>query len=504
MFYFLHKTSFLNGRQAITAAQSCKPFHILQDKPSVFKLSNTLRFISTASNQHSFTVSYLINKCGLSPESASSASKYVHFETPEKPDTFIAFLEKHGFSKTQISNLIKRRPDLLVYDTEKTLLPKLEFLYSIGFSRPDVAKLLTIYPTLLRRSLEKKIIPSFNFLRNLFQSNDKTMKAIKRFTGILVYNFESYLFPNMNVLRRNGVPESNIVTMLYRHPRLFICDLARFKEIVEEIKRMGIDSSRPKFVEAAIALRTMSKSTLEKKFDVCRRWGWSDQEIFEAFQKYPSCMKVSEVKIMAIMDFLVNKMGFNSTLVAKQSCILSRSLEKRIVPRALFVQELSSQGFINDLKLSVLFATSEKEFLRIFVYRDVNKAPELLKLYEEKLNISRKKNENFVIAVLITIILPPSRGRVGNKMRLYPSRFTLLLLVSGLRTNSKSTWERKFNIYNKCGWIDEESFPAFRSCPLYLTASEKTFMAIIYSFKKMELASHSRVTISCSKVTVDS
>ncbi|XP_022760918.1 transcription termination factor MTERF15, mitochondrial-like [Durio zibethinus] len=274
-------------------------------------------------------------------KSASSASKYVHFESPEKPDSFIAFFEKQGFSKTQITNLIKRQPILLVYDTEKTLLPKLEFLYSVGFSRPDLAKLLTNYPTLLRASLEKQIIPSFNFLRNLFQSNDKTIKATKRFTGILVYNCESHLFPNMNILRGNGVLESNIVTMFHRQPRSLICDLARFKEIVEEIKRMGIDSSRLKFVEAAIALRSMSKSTLEKKFDVYRRWGWSDQEIFEAFQKYPSCMKVSEVKIMAIMDFLVNKMGFNSTLVAKQSSILSRSLEKRIVPRALFVQELS-------------------------------------------------------------------------------------------------------------------------------------------------------------------
>ncbi|XP_022761220.1 transcription termination factor MTERF8, chloroplastic-like [Durio zibethinus] len=390
MFHFLCSTRFLHGRHAITASPSYK---LLQDNPSVFKLSSILRFISTASNHHSFTVSYLINKFGLSPESGSLASKYVHFETPEKPDSFVAFFEKHGFSKTQITNLIKRRPMLLVCDTEKTLLPKLEFLYSVGFSRPDLAKLLTSHPALLRASLEKQIIPSFNFLRNLFQSNDKTMKAIKRFTGILVCNFESYLFPNMNILRGNGVPESNIVTMLHRHPRSFICDPARFKEIVEEIKRMGFDSSRLKFVYAAIALRSMSKSTLEKKFDVYRRWGWSDQEIFEAFQKHPSCMRVSEVKIMAIMDFLVNKMGFNSTFVAKQSSILSHSLEKRIVPRALFVQEFLSQGLVNDLKLSVLFDTSEKVFLRIFVNRHSNEAPELLKLYEEKLNISRKKNE---------------------------------------------------------------------------------------------------------------
>ncbi|MBA0849975.1 hypothetical protein Goshw_023592 [Gossypium schwendimanii] len=149
----------------------------------------------------------------------------------------------------------------------------------------------------------------------------------------------------MNLLRGIGVPESNILMLLNHQPRPLLYDQVRLKEIVEEVKRMGFDSSTKKFIDAVIALSSMSKSTLEKKFDVYRRWGWSDQEIHEAFQRYPMCMAVSEDKIMAVMDFLVNKMGYSSTLVAKQSSILRQSLEKRIVPRALFARELLSQGF---------------------------------------------------------------------------------------------------------------------------------------------------------------
>ncbi|MBA0758887.1 hypothetical protein Gotri_021847 [Gossypium trilobum] len=218
-------------------------------------------------------------------------------------------------------------------------------------------------------SLKNQIIPNFNLLRNLFHSDDKAIKAIKRFTPILVYDLESYLYPNMNVLRGIGVPESNILVLLNRQPRSLLYNPVRLKEIVEE-----------KFIDVVIALSSMSKSTLEKKFDVYRRWGWSDQEIHEAFQRYPMCMAISEDKIMAVMDFLVNKMGYSSTLVAKQSSILRQSLEKRIVPRALFARELLSQGLVTDFKLSVLFHTSEK----VFVDRFVNKAPDLLKLYKEK------------------------------------------------------------------------------------------------------------------------
>ncbi|XP_012453045.2 uncharacterized protein LOC105775041 [Gossypium raimondii] len=384
MFYFIIRTSFVHGRQTIAASQSSNLF--------ILKRPIGLRLFSNSSNAHSFTVSYLTNKCGFSPALASRVSNFVHFETPEKPDSLIVFLENHGFSQTQIANLIKRQPRFLLSDTEKTLLPKLEFLYSIGFSRPELAKLLSSHPHLLKYSLKKQIIPSFNLLRDLFQSDDKTIKAIKRFAGILVNYSKSYLYPNMNVLRGIGVPESNILMLLNRHPRTFLYSPVRLKEIVEEVKGMGIDSSTKKFLVAVLALRSMSKSTLEKKFDVYRRWGWSDQEIREAFQRYPPCIAVSEDKIMAIMDFLVNKMGYNSTLIAKQSSVLSRSL-RIIVPRALFAQELLSQGLVNDLKLSVLFDTSEKVFIRMFVDRFVNKAPDLLKLYKEKLKISEKKLE---------------------------------------------------------------------------------------------------------------
>ncbi|KAB1671504.1 hypothetical protein ERO13_D01G023454v2 [Gossypium hirsutum] len=388
MFYFIIRTSFAHGRQTIAASQSSNLL--------IFKQSSGLRFFFNSSNGHSFAASYLINKCGFSPEMASRVSNYVHFETPEKPDSLIAFLENHGFSNTQIVNLIKRQPLLLLFDAEKSLSPKLEFLYSIGFSRPELAKLLSNYPRLLASSLEKQIIPSFDLLRNLFQSHDKTIKAIKRYTGIIAYDPESYLYPNMNVLRGIGVPESNILTLLNCQPRSLLFNPVRLKEIVEEVKRMGIDSSRKKFLVAVYAFRSMSKSTLENKIDVYRRWGWSDQEINEAFRRYPMCMTVSEDKIMSTMDFLVNKMGYSLTRIAKQPSFLTRSLEKRIMPRALFARELISQGLVNEFKLSVLFDTSEKVFIRMYIDRFVNKAPELLKLYKEKLKISGKKHRSEV------------------------------------------------------------------------------------------------------------
>ncbi|XP_052477398.1 uncharacterized protein LOC128032723 [Gossypium raimondii] len=73
-------------------------------------------------------------------------------------------------------------------------------------------------------------------------------------------------------------------------------------------------------------------------------------------------MAASEGRIKALMDFLVNVMGFKASFVAKQPYLLGLSLEKRIVPRGLFVKDLISKGILAKVSgLTTLFASSEKD-----------------------------------------------------------------------------------------------------------------------------------------------
>ncbi|KAK5794403.1 hypothetical protein PVK06_035628 [Gossypium arboreum] len=194
------------------------------------------------------------------------------------------------------------------------------------------------------------------------------------------------MLPNISFLRDNGVPESNIISMFICHPRSFVVNPDTFKEIVKEVKEMGFDPLLPKFLFAVVVFRKISKPAIERKFEVYKKWGWSEKEIWEAFRRYPGI--VSEEKIAGIMDFLVNEMGFESSLLADQPFLLARSLEKRIVPRGLFAQDLLSQGLIKSFGLSALFNTSEMVFVERFVNRYEDKAAELLSLYKEKTNLA--------------------------------------------------------------------------------------------------------------------
>ncbi|XP_058209232.1 transcription termination factor MTERF4, chloroplastic-like [Rhododendron vialii] len=352
--------------------------------------SSSLTSIDRTPNQHSFTVNYLINSCGFPLEKAITASKYNNFETPEKPDRVIAFLFNHGFTKTQALNVIRKVPQVIVSNPEKTLLPKLEFFKSKGVSSTDVVKILSTTPKLLIRSLDNQIIPSFELFKNLIGSEEKTLSVIKRSARPLSVDLDSRMTPNVEILREFNVPDVNIAYLLKNHPRVFTPS-ERFRQTVEEVKRMGFNPLRVTFVLAIYVLNSLSKPVWEKKIEVYKKWGLSQDEILVAFGKYPLFMMVSEDKITRVMDFFVNKMGLESLFVSKRPPLLSLSFEKRIVPRCFVYQALQAKGLIRgtNISLSTMLKSPETLFIRKVVNLAKEEAPELLKLYKKKLAIAR-------------------------------------------------------------------------------------------------------------------
>lgn len=236
------------------------PIHA--QNPSIL---SSLRYLSSTSNknasQQSFTVSYLINKCGFSLESALSASKLVHFEIPHKPDSVLSFFKNHGFSESQILILTRRLPQLLICTPNKTLLPKLQFLHSKGVSSRDVAKIISYHPWILKNSVENQWVPIFNFFKSLFHSNDTTITAIKRYPGALKFQLQ-IVTSILNILSDYGVPEKNIVMLVRFKPSIIGSTPQKFKKLVEEVRAMGFDPSKTQFFLAMMVVTSMSKSVI--------------------------------------------------------------------------------------------------------------------------------------------------------------------------------------------------------------------------------------------------
>ncbi|XP_031739012.1 uncharacterized protein LOC116402803 [Cucumis sativus] len=324
-----------------------------------------------------------------SPKSASLPSHAAKLENNRK--AVIALLANHGFSQSQISDVVKRYPGILSANPEKTLLPKLSFFQSKGFSSPEIVKFLRSNPWSLRASLNKRIIPAFDYIQAVFGSEEKTLAVIKQFVGILVKDLRISVGPNIEILKQIGVPDSNILRYLQYQPRVFLKNPILFKETVERVVEMGFNPQQLQFVVAVFALRSMTKSTWDKKVAVYRKWGFSEEEIRLSFRKHPWCMMRSEDKINGVMDFFVNKMGFNSSVAARRPVLLSLSLKKRIFPRGYVYQVLVSKGLIKKHHNPLLFFESpENCFIEKFINPHKEQIPGLLESYEQKLMDSRR------------------------------------------------------------------------------------------------------------------
>ncbi|KAJ4966055.1 hypothetical protein NE237_017904 [Protea cynaroides] len=358
-------------------------------QPSFQQNLSCLQSISAKPSQdlNPFVVSYLINRCGLSPAAATSASKRVNFETSDRPDSVLTLFRNHGFTETQISDLIKKQPSLIVADPAKTLLPKLKFFHSSGISCRELAKILSRDPVILHSSLDKKIIPAFNFFKGLVGTVENVVIALKYQTRFLKCDLE-HLARNVAILRENRVSESDIVMLLTKYPRSIIPGSDRFNEIVEEAKKMGFNPATTFFVVAIHALASMSKSTWKQKLEVYQRWGLCENEIFSAFRLYPWFMTLSETKIVSQMDFFVKRMGLELADIMKDPLILGFSLEKRIIPRCSVLRVLMLKGLVKkDLKIGYLLKRSEKQFLERFVTMYVKEVPQLLDVYKGKTSL---------------------------------------------------------------------------------------------------------------------
>ncbi|KVI12138.1 Mitochodrial transcription termination factor-related protein [Cynara cardunculus var. scolymus] len=181
-----------------------------------------------------------------------------------------------------------RHPKILLYDPEKTLLPAFQTLNSIGLSSTDVAVIVSARPKdIFDRPLQDRALQCVNYLRSVLGSDDKVIKAIKRYPMALTYDLQVYAAGNIQILREIGVPESTIVSMLALQPRTFFTSVDRFKKVIGDVKNMGFDTSKTRFLWAVHAVRSMSKSTWDMKVELYKKWGWSEGEIFMAFERCP-------------------------------------------------------------------------------------------------------------------------------------------------------------------------------------------------------------------------
>ncbi|GAU11141.1 hypothetical protein TSUD_197650 [Trifolium subterraneum] len=189
--------------------------------------------------------------------------------------------------------------------------------------------------------------------------------------------------PNVEFLLDFGVTPSSIYRLLTTRPSMICCTTTNLKKLVEEIKELGFDPSKYNFCVALLTKRAITKSQWVAKVDAFKNWGFSEDQIFNAFKKQPSFMLRSPDKLNAVMHFWIKQLGWDPLLLLAAPDLFGFSLEKRLIPRASVVQYLLSKGLMKkDASLTTPFYFTDELFLQKYVNRFDEEAYRLLKLYQ--------------------------------------------------------------------------------------------------------------------------
>ncbi|KAL6140718.1 hypothetical protein ACLB2K_059014 [Fragaria x ananassa] len=387
----------------------------------------------------SYTVSYLINSFGFSPQLALSLSKKrgVHFNSPERPDSVIKLLKDYGFSDSNVAEIVTKLPTILLFKPEKPLVPKLEFFGSIGITGTNLTRLICRSPSFLNHSIERRLIPCYNIIKTL-PVGDRTlglfMKGWSRMFNVRVLVNAAN---NVAFLRSLQAPESSIY--LYEPNYIFAVsrDTAKFKEYVEKVVSLGFCPSSTTFVRALYVISIMNGRKWSQRIKFCREWGWAEDDPAD---------------------------------VAQHPTLPTYSSEKWIIPRWSVIRVLLLKGFITKGQFSLVGTAlmgRKDQFLHRFVNKYQEQVPELLSIFQGKIGLA-ELGLGFEETDGVKQMEYVGRSSVS----LSSTTFMRALYVISIMNGTK--WSQRWNFTGSGpGWAEDDVLSAFRKSPALMILSEK-------------------------------
>ncbi|KAJ4842259.1 hypothetical protein Tsubulata_025311 [Turnera subulata] len=340
---------------------------------------------ATKTTASSYGERYLVDSCGLSLESAVSVSRKLKLLIGidlRDPQPVIKCFKAYGFTDTHIGKVIEKSPNVLHCRVESTLRPKLDFLIQIGFVGQLLPDLISHDPYILYRGLNH-LTARHRLLRPYFASDERFVKGIFRYSWLFSRSFQKSLMANLDLLAQEGVPHSSVAMLVYGEPRVMFRSPKRFASIISTVKCLGIGPpSSTMFVHAVRALSRVSESSWNKKIELFKSFGWSEEEIWFVCRRYPYIISVSQERMTNNLNFCMDTIKLERQDLITYPPLLIYSMEGRIRPRWNVLQVLKSNNLVGeDISMAWALSMSDKSFLQRYVTSYADKIPELLQMY---------------------------------------------------------------------------------------------------------------------------
>ncbi|EXB94317.1 hypothetical protein L484_002678 [Morus notabilis] len=417
--------------------------------------------MSKNNDPHSFTVCYLQKSCGLSEQSAISASKKLLIETPEKADSVLKLMRTHGLTQTHIANIIANRPGLLLADLEGKLRPNMELLRSLGISGTSLGKMLSKE---LRFLEYDDLLETMEFFRAQRFSDEQITMMLKKLPSLFL-PAKRNLKPKLEFFRSLGLTDEDVLKILSSEP--YILERSLEKQIIPSIqvlrRVLGTDLNMQKTIKACYSILEYDlEETLERNISTLKSHGVPHSWILRIFMIQPRTLLARHHRFEEVVKEVV-KLGFNPNSILFVLAI--RSIVT--VGKTLWEQKLESYKSFGLSRDQVYSAFKSQPMFMLVSEKKIKK---LMHFFIHKLNIEPSiisKNPGLLLFSLEKRFIP----RISVLQLLMSKGFVKedISIIPYLRMTEKKFKENIMSVYEKSlpdvvkayqGKIEFRGFPA--------------------------------------------
>lgn len=359
-------------------------------------LSRTCTSTTHSNLENHILLNFLIDSLKCPKQRAQTiTSHFSHVKSLEKPQAAVHFLKIHGFSDTQIRSMLNSRPQILILDVEKILKPKLIYFQELGIPKPHLAVFISKNPMLLTCSLDKKLKPCIELIKKVLELiqpdtskcniNDDMFHILSRYAWVI--GKDSRLLSSIKYLESCGIVGSQLVMILKNEPRLVYMSETKLKSLISRATELGFVVGSRMLVYGVFACYSNSAETLSRKYKVLQSFGFSKCQCTKMLLKSPHLFKSSEVRLRRGIEFFLNTVMLDKSMIVDWPQYLVFSMEKRVLPRYRVFKILKSRGLVEKLpRISSLLSYTEKTFMEKYVLKFEEDAKELMLAYEGHLS----------------------------------------------------------------------------------------------------------------------
>ncbi|GAB2289477.1 hypothetical protein Dimus_023787 [Dionaea muscipula] len=333
---------------------------------------------------------YLVNNPALSRRAASTPTTLTKVpvcrsaEKKNNSNSTIDFLKDIGLDDSQVKKIANSHPRLLRSKVEKTLIPKIKVLKDFGFCESELISVIASNPLLLTDVSRDRLLAKLDFLKSILGGVENVLTAVKKVRWLLYASLTTKLQPNFELLKSYGISDERLQKLLVRSPMYLICDHKHAQESLVRVEQvLGIPrESSAMFLLGFKVMVSLGKRGLEFKFEMFKRYGWSESDVLVMAKRLPLCLLMSEARLKTRVDFFINKLGYKIGDLIACLPLLTFSME-RILRRYAVMQVLQERELINHSICTVMTCT-ESRFLDVYVLPFKDELPELYEAHTGK------------------------------------------------------------------------------------------------------------------------